>query len=661
MKIPFLFNKATEEQSESVSSLHNLTDLSNPEFLRSILDNLDAAVFVADRENNEILYANKTTYDLFADPEGHICWQTIHDNLDGPWESYPKEDLTRHNGKPKVGACREYYDNKKDTWYDICEQFITWENGKKVLLKIAHDIKNTVDLRQTIEKGKQEWEGAFDIINDAITIHDSDFNIIRANKAAADLLGTSIQQILGKKCFFSYHGTKCAPSNCPSCVTKNTGENTITEIYEPYLGKHIEIKALPRIANNGQFKGIIHVVRDISDKKEGEIEQKKLHTQLVQSQKMEAIGQLAGGVAHDFNNLLTGIQGLVGLALDELTEQSQLREDLLEVEHLSKRAGELTHQLLAFSRRNPGEPTIVKFNELINHLGKMLIRLVGEDVELQFQISDDILYINADAGQIEQIIINLIVNSRQAMDAGGRLTIKTEEVTLQGHERFFATPLVKKGPYVRLKVIDTGHGISEHIKDQIFEPFFTTKDFGKGTGLGLSMIYGLVKEHNGYIAVDSQVNLGTTMSIYFPLIDPEAPTTTYDNSIPEDYKGHGTILLVDDDKYVLNSLERMLKRLGYNFLSANNAFDAEKIYLENIDSIDLLLTDIVMPGKSGEELYTTLKETNPDIKAVFMSGYIADSKALQRVSEKNIPFIEKPISLTKLANIMKREMENISL
>jgi two-component system, cell cycle sensor histidine kinase and response regulator CckA len=381
-----------------------------------------------------------------------------------------------------------------------------------------------------------------------------------------------------------------------------------------------------------------------------------LGEQLRQAQKMEAIGQLAGGIAHDFNNLLTAIGGYSEMSIRQLQAEDPLRHNLEEIKKAGDRAAALTRQLLAFSRKQVLQPKVLDLNSIVSEMEKMLRRLIGEDLELGTALDPELGSIKADPGQIEQVIMNLAVNARDAMPAGGKLTIETENVTLnEGYaEQHLA---VAPGAYVMLAVTDTGTGMDEKTKTRIFEPFFTTKEVGKGTGLGLSTVYGIVKQSGGNISLHSEVGRGTTFKIYLPLIDEGAPEYKRSPEPEESLKGSETILLAEDEEIVRNLLRDVLKRYGYQVLEATNGGAAFLICERYEGAIHLLLTDVIMPEMSGRDLENRLRQLRPEMKVLYMSGYMDDSIVQHGIIDSAIPFLQKPFTTEALARKVRAVLQ----
>ncbi|MBL7177942.1 MAG: PAS domain S-box protein [Desulfobacteraceae bacterium] len=372
--------------------------------------------------------------------------------------------------------------------------------------------------------------------------------------------------------------------------------------------------------------------------------QRKLEAQLIQSQKLEAVGRLAGGVAHDFNNLLTTIIGNAGLLLMRLDKEDPQREDLEEIRDAGDRAALLTRQLLAFSRKQPLRLVVLNLNEVITDMNKMLERLIGEDVKVGTVLESGLMQVKADPGQMEQIIMNLAVNAKDAMPRGGKLTIETANMYLdEAYCREHGVEL-KPGPYVMLGISDTGIGMDEETESHIFEPFFTTKEKGVGTGLGLSTVYGIVKQLEGCIWVYSEPGQGTTFKIYLPGVETAAEPVKRDPTLLKGLEGSETVLLVEDDRSVLNLARKVLQQQGYRVLEAQNGEDALKVSKEYEGSIHLLITDVVMTGMNGRELAERIIPLYPEVKVLFMSGYTDNVLSHYGVLESGINFLEKPFS-----------------
>jgi PAS domain S-box-containing protein len=402
--------------------------------------------------------------------------------------------------------------------------------------------------------------------------------------------------------------------------------------------------SLSYVKSEGQVFAIAFV-NDISQRKH-------LEEQLLQPQKMDAVGRLAGGVAHDFNNMLTVIAGYNRMILDELSPVDPLRECAEEIVRAAERATALTGQLLALSRRQVIQPRIMNANAVVAQTEKMLRRLIGEDIELLLRLDPEISHIKADPSHIEQAIVNLVVNARDAMPRGGRITIETANVILD--ETYARSHVgVRPGPFVMLAVSDTGCGMDAASRRRIFEPFFTTKDRSKGTGLGLATVYGTVKQVGGDIWVYSEPGRGTTLKMYFPAFAETSGTPAVTKPEPPTEVGTGTILLVEDEKAVRDLTVRMLQRLGYNVLVAASGSEAIEIAGSYPDPISILLTDVVMPNMSGRQVADQLLSARPGLKVLYLSGYTDTTVIHHGVPETGVDFLPKPFSRDVLAKKMR--------
>ncbi len=377
-------------------------------------------------------------------------------------------------------------------------------------------------------------------------------------------------------------------------------------------------------------------------------ERRGLEAQLQQAQKMEAVGQLAGGIAHDFNNLLTVITSYGAMVMADLPRESPHTNDVQEILNAANRASSLTRQLLAFSRRQVLQPNVLDLNALTGNLEKMLRRLLREDIQLVTQFDPQLALVNADAGQLEQVIVNLVVNARDAMSRGGRISIETSNVTLgEGYGPMHAN--ASPGPYVLLAVSDTGKGMDKATQAHIFEPFFTTKPVGQGTGLGLSTVYGIVKQSGGYVWVYSEMDRGTTFKIYLPAVPMGANAAEGEReSLPPLAGGPERILLVEDEPNVRRIARRILERNGYTVLEAANGTEALRVLERRQEPIALVLTDLVMPEMGGRELASRLRIVSPTSRVLFMSGYTEDAVLRQSVMEPGSVFLDKPFTFETL-------------
>jgi two-component system cell cycle sensor histidine kinase/response regulator CckA len=411
------------------------------------------------------------------------------------------------------------------------------------------------------------------------------------------------------------------------------------------LAERVGIQIAGAIANAHLFKERIRAEKEMAN----------LQEQLRQSQKMEAVGRLAGGIAHDFNNFLTVMRGRSQLALMELKEGDPLRESFEAIENATTKSANLVRQLLAFSRRQVMQMIILDLNTLIRDLEKMLRRLIGEDIELLTVLTEDLGKVKADPGQIEQVLLNLAVNARDAMAQGGKLTIETANVDLdEAYARNHAG--TKAGPYVMFSVTDTGVGMAPEVKKQIFEPFFTTKEKGKGTGLGLATVYGIVKQSGGNIWVYSEPGQGATFKIYLPRVE-EVLTEEKEKEAPGLFRGVEVILVVEDEEEVRKVVLEVLKNQGYNVWEAGNGEEAMLICQQYKDTIHLLVSDVVLPGVNGPALARQLVALHPEMKLLYMSGYTENAIVHHGVLDKGVNYIQKPFTMEGLVKKVREVLD----
>lgn len=449
-----------------------------------------------------------------------------------------------------------------------------------------------------------------------------------------------------------------ARQHCPGVpflfVSATIGEELAIDALHHGATDYVLKQGLGRLVPSVQRA--LRELEDRAERKRAEEALRQSEQQFRQSQKMEAVGRLAGGIAHDFNNLLTVIMGYSQVLLTQLDPQHPLRGKIEETLKASERAATLIRQLLTFSSKHSLDPKILSLNTAVTSLENLLRRLIGEDIQLVSRLDPTNARLRADQSQLEQVLANLVVNARDAMPKGGTLTIETARVELTRSPVYHLTPL-PPGSYVRLTVIDTGCGMDRKTKAHIFEPFFTTKGEGKGTGLGLSTVFGIVTQCGGAIDVTSRVGQGTRFDLYFPSVESDIHVTAPSEAVAQPQRGTETILLVEDEPSVRTLVRDELRKLGYRVIEAKNGVDACLLATQQAGSFQLLLTDVVMPGMGGRELAHQLSAIKPDLRTLFISGYIDDVGIVAGQEEGMSSFLQKPFTPEVLARTLRNLLD----
>jgi two-component system cell cycle sensor histidine kinase/response regulator CckA len=495
---------------------------------------------------------------------------------------------------------------------------------------------------RTIVEGLEE--GYFEI--------DLDQNLTFFNDPLCKILGYSPDELSGKNTRAFTSQATIRKMDQIYAELKETGEPIRVTDYDATgkAGNRIALELTASLLrdSNGSPIGFRGVLRDVSERKEAEAQSRKLEIQVRQAQKMESIGTLAGGIAHDFNNILMGIQGNASLMALKTDLAHPNYEKIKNIESYVENGTELTRQLLGFARRGKYHAIATDLNDVIDKSATLFGR-TKKEIRIQRDLVADIWTVEVDRGQIEQALLNLYVNAWQAMPQGGDLYLKTENVILDA-EFVNAKPYkVEAGDYIKITVTDTGIGIDQETRERIFEPFFTTKEMGRGTGLGLASVYGVIKNHEGYINVYSEIDQGTTFTIYLPASRKKIQKQT-EKAVASVAMGTGTLLLVDDEEMIIKVAKELLQELGYQVMSALSGQEAIELYKKNADKIDLVIMDMIMPGMSGGETFDRLKEINPEIKVLLSSGYSINGQASKILERGCDGFIQKPFNLIQLSD-----------
>jgi len=599
---------------------------------QNIFNAIGHPAFILDPQHN-IIAVNNITLELSGRPEsallGKKCYELFHSrDAVVPLQDCPLKKMLESSHFETVEMEVELFGG----FFLVSSTPVFDRRGN--LDKIIH-IATDITQRKKAEEALKETEERFRILlnqgYDGIFIHE-DFNILDLNQRMADILGYSLSELLHTSIF--------------SHITP-ASQRLVQEYIHSRKGGYYEIELLKkngRVVNaeacgaSCKFQGRearIVAIRDIT-------EQKKLQEQLRQAQKMEAIGHLAGGVAHDFNNILSAIIGYAHLTMMKLKSDDPLRMNIEHILSSSEKAANLTRSLLAFSRKQLIIPKPVDINHIVLNIKKILDRIIGEDIDLKVNFDIEDLIVTGDRGQIEHALMNLATNARDAMPEGGALIMTTRKVDVD--DKFIQIHKEgKRGTYAAITVSDTGTGMDNKTIENIFEPFFTTKEVGKGTGLGLAMVYGTIKQHNGFINVQSEPGKGTTFNIYLPLAEPGVEHTEKKEA-DTIVSGNENILLIEDNQAVRRSIKDLLEEFGYNVMDAADGDEAIALFRENMGFLHLVISDVIMPRQSGKEVYDELKKERPDVKMLFVSGYSADILTKKGIKGEKINFISKPIN-----------------
>jgi len=625
------------------------------ERFRHLYDEAPVGYHEVDIEGH-IIKVNRTELEMLGCTEEEMLGQFV-------WKFNADEQITRQRVMAKIAgaippgrAFERTYKRKDGTTLPVLieDRLLQNEEGRIIGMRSTiQDITERQQAEEALRRSEAKFKRLFDEAPVGYVELDTEGRITQVNRTELTMLGYTAEEMIGQAIWkFNVEEEKARQTVMAKLSGIMPTGKPFERTYKRKDGTSLRILIDDSVIRDaeGSITGIHAVIQDVTERKRAEEEMANLQEQLRQSQKMEAVGQLAGGIAHDFNNLLTVIKGYSQLSLLELKEGDPLKANIEEIQKASQRAADLTRQLLAFSRRQILDIKVLNLNTILQDLDRMLHRILGEDIELIYGLAEDLGKVKTDPGQIEQVIMNLAVNARDAMLSGGKLIIETANLELDetyARTHIGATP----GHYVMVSVSDTGCGMSSEVKERIFEPFFTTKEKGKGTGLGLSTVYGIVKQSGGYIWVYSEPGCGTTFKIYVPRVEDESSDLDHKEDTAHSLFGGETILLVEDEPSVRGLAVRVLREQGYTLLEASNGDEALRIFQEQKDKkISLLMTDVVMPQMGGKELSNRLKILQSDIKVLFISGYTDDAIVHRGVLEPGTNFLQKPFSPAALAH-----------
>ncbi len=658
--------------------------LDSEKLLRLVMDAMEkrldfdrGMILLASDERNRLIYATGYGYN----PEHKQQLAAVEFHLDRPESKGPAVESFRSQKPILIDDISKIADSLSKRSYEFAQMMgtksfvcvpIIFENeslgilmvdnvkSKRLLTQsdvsllmgiatqIAISMNNATSYQRVLES-EERFRSLSENAPDIIYTLDINGSFTYINPVWEKILGHRPNEVLGRK-FIDFMSPEDARDYGVVFEQVRDGKLILRDRVGTILHKDgseriFNISGAPNLDLKGNVTGIVGIFKDIS-------EQKKLESQLLQAQKMEAVGTLAGGIAHDFNNLLMGIQGYASLISLDMDKNHPLYDKLKGIEDQVGSGAELTKQLLGFARGGKYEVSVTDLNEIISRTSSMFGR-AKKEITIHRNVKDNIWAVEVDRGQMEQVLLNIYVNAWQAMPGGGDLYLETDNVFLN---KEFTRPYgVKPGRYVRVKAIDTGIGMDEQTKKRIFEPFFTTKEMGRGTGLGLASVYGIVKSHNGIIEVHSEKGHGATFTIYLPASDKEIvrerPVTT------DIVKGAGTILLVDDEDVIVDVGSEMLEVLGYKVSVAKSGWEAIEIYKERQNEIDMVILDMIMPEMDGRETFEILRSIDPGVKVILSSGYSADARSTTMMEQGCYGFIQKPYSMNTLSQKVKDVLE----
>jgi len=605
---------------------------------RALFEGVNEGILVADVEAKKYVLANPAVLRMLGYTHSDIEKVNI-------WDIHPVEyqeeviynfgALVR-NERPLASniPCRRkdgsvFYADIKASWATL--------DSRECLVSFLTDVSDRRDAQEALEASEERLRTILNSLQVGVVIIDAETRKISdCNPAAANMIGLPENRLIGEACrkYICRSEEECPILDQGQHI--NNSECLLTRV----VGEEIPIlKTVTSIKLAGD-NYLLESFIDVSEKK-------RLEVQLTQSQKMEAVGRLAGGIAHDFNNLLMAISGHTELILMKMDNQDPMKRRIEEIKKAGERAAALTRQLLAFSRKQVLKPQVISLNQIISNIKNMLNRLIGEDITFITSMHDQLKNIKADAGQIDQIIMNLAINARDAMPNGGELIIETENVIVDKHfGKLF--PEARPGEFVCLSIADDGIGMTQDMIQEIFEPFFTTKE--GGTGLGLSVVYGIVKQHGGWIKIYSAPGIGSNFQIFFPVAnDEEIVVDSEEEFKSQDLQGRGeTILVVEDDESVRQVTVEALLENGYNVTEVSSAKEAMSIFKKRAGAFDLVFSDIVLPDETGVQLVERLTKIKPGIRVIFVSGYPGQKSQWADITKQGYPFLQKPYTLKSL-------------
>ncbi len=619
--------------------------------LRTLINTIPFQIFIKDTESRFIECNKSTIYQLgrvSGKPDiklQDIIGKTDHDFI-------PKELADKYRAKEKeimkkrIPQISEEEHHKGSNFYTLISKVPFYDSRGNILGLVCtlFDMSSLKQAKTELRHMNTQMEFLLETTKTGFDIIDSNFNLIYVDPIRKKLLGSTES----KTCYEYFHNRKDICPDCGPMQALKTKLPVIKESFFKTFNCPVQITSIPFLNDRGEWV-VAEVVVDITERTRSIEEKKKLEEQFYQSQKMESVGRLAGGIAHDFNNILTSILGFAEFLKSRISESTPREKHAAEIiVKCADRAANLTQQLLTFARKENNHPIPLNVNIVLKDTVKMSEKMFEKNISVNYDLDKDIKNALCDIHQLEQVFMNLIVNAKDAMPAGGELYLKTWNVEISQIDKNLY-PTLKPGKYVNIIFTDTGVGMTGEIKKQIFEPFFTTKDQGTGTGLGLATVYGIIKNHNGYIYCSSSPGNGATFKIFLPVSLDKQDKKDDTAAI---IKGHSTILFVDDEEYVREFFEMQLQELGYKVILASDGIEAIKKYKKHKQEIDLVIMDMIMPNMAGPESIKELKKINPDVKVLVMSGFSPDGKTREVLKNGASGFLQKPFNMTEVSNVI---------